>query len=243
MKRTTTIALFYTGVAAFCAGIIAVAMSLRPGLNGSDQPPAAVNTGKETAERWFPIESDLSAVNQENLPVKLADLRGKVWVVAEFYAICPHCAVRNGEELRKLYDEFKDNPDFHIACISVDPESDKPERLKDYAEALGADSKNWWFLNAGDTKTTHEFLEQKLKFFGIRNRTDPMDIETNGKYDHDLGFIVVNRNFEVIGKWPLAEARSDEAKKTFGPDYYQTVKEQLYGRIREELAKDKTTGL
>ena len=43
-------------------------------------------------------------------------------------------------------------------------DNDKQEQLADYAKALSADSRNWWFLNAGDTKATHTYLEKELKF-------------------------------------------------------------------------------
>jgi protein SCO1/2 len=238
MKRTTTITLFYTGIAVICVGIVSLAMWLRSGLT-TPYEPTVIDTGKETAPQWFEIGKDLTATNQANEKVKLSDLRGKVWIVAEFFAVCPHCAVRNGEELRKIYDEFKGNPDFHIACISVDPENDQQERLKDYSTAIGAETKNWWFLNAGDVKTTHNYLEQELKFFGIRERTDPLDIETNGRYAHDLGFILVNRDFKVVGKWPLADARSEEAKK-LDPELYQKLKDELFARIRLELNQKPT---
>ena len=242
MKRTTTIALFYTGVAVLCVGILSIALWIRPSLTNTYKGPAIIDAGKETAPEWFEISKDLAAVNQENQAVKLSDLRGKVWIAAEFFAICPHCAVRNGEELRKIYDEFKNHPDFHITCISVDPENDQGERLADYATALGAESKNWWFLNAGDAKTTHDYLQNVLKFFGIRERTDPVDIEANGKYAHDLGFLLVDREFRVIGKWPLADARSEEAKK-LDPGMYDKMKSELYGRIRQELDKNETPGI
>jgi cytochrome oxidase Cu insertion factor (SCO1/SenC/PrrC family) len=242
MKRNTTIALFYVGVAAVCIGVISISMYLRKGLDTPYQAPIVTNTGKDTEPQWFEIARDLPAVNQDNQAVKLSDLRGKVWVVAEFFAICPHCAVRNGEELRKIYDEFKSHPDFHITCISVDPENDKQEKLADYASALGAKTQNWWFLNAGDARTTHEYLEKELKFFGIRERTDPQDIEANGKYSHDLGFILVDRDFKVIGKWPLADARSEDARK-LDPNLYQKLKDELFARIRLELAKNETPGI
>jgi protein SCO1/2 len=242
MKKNTTIALFYTGVAVICIGIVSIAMWLRGGLDDPYQAPMVVNTGRDTAPQWFEISRDLAAVNQDNQQVKLSDLRGKVWIAAEFFAVCPHCAVRNGEELRKIYDEFKNHPDFHIVCISVDPENDKQEKLADYAKALSAETKNWWFLNAGDAKATHDYLENVLKFFGIRERTDPLDIEANGRYAHDLGFILVDRDFKVIGKWPLADARSEEAKK-IDPDLYQKLKGELFGRIRAELDKNKTPGI
>lgn len=243
MNRTSKIFLFYTGVAVISVAIVALAFWVRNQAPSKKHPERMmVESGRETAQEWFPIEKDLNAVNQENQPVKLSDLRGKVWVAAEFFAICPHCAVRNGSELRAIYDEFKDHPDFHIACISVDPETDKPEKLTDYAKALGAETKNWWFLNGGDPKVTHEYLEKELKFFGIRERTDPLEIEANGRYQHDMGFLLVDRDFKVIGKWPLADARSDEAKKR-DPGLYERLKKELFARIRAELDKNETPGI
>ena len=80
MKRNTTIALFYTGVAVICVGIVSISTWLGKGLNAPYRAPA-VDMGKETAPQWFPIEKDLAGVNQDNKPVKLSDLRGKVWIL------------------------------------------------------------------------------------------------------------------------------------------------------------------
>jgi len=242
MKQTSKIALLYTGVAVISIGIIATALWLRRHHDKKFPEQIAVNQGTESSGTWFEIGKDLNATNQDSQQVKLSDLRGKVWLVSEFFAICPHCAVRNGSELRAIYDEFKNHPDFHIVCVSVDPDADKPEKLVDYAKALGAETKNWWFLNAGEAKKTHDYMENELKFFGIRERVDPLDIEANGRYQHDLGFILVDRDFRVIGKWPLAEARSEEAKKT-DPQLYDRLKADLYSKIRAELEKNETPGI
>jgi protein SCO1/2 len=241
MKRNTTITLFYTGVAVISASIIGTAFYLRSQMPKPDMA-AIVDAGRTTAPEWFEIKKDLAAINQEGKDIKLSDLRGKVWIAAEFFAVCPHCAVRNGEELRKIYDEFRNHPDFHIVCISVDPENDKKEKLADYAQALGAESKNWWFLNAGEAKATHDYLEKELKFFGIRERKDPADIEANGRYAHDLGFLLVDREFRVVGKWPLADARSEEARKR-DPQLYQKLKDEMFKRIHAELDKNETPGI
>ena len=233
MKRNTTIALFYTGVAILSIAIVSLAFYLRSQIPKPDMS-VIVNAGKERPSRWFEIKNDLTAINQEGRSVRLTDLRGKIVLVAEFFAVCPNCAVRNGEELHKIYDEFKNDPDFHIVCISVDPENDDQEKLAEYSKALGADPKNWWFLNAGDAKTTHKYLEQELRFMGIRERTDPVDIETNGKYLHDMSFMLVDREAWVIGKWPVADARSAEALKR-EPDGYARISKELFDRIRMEL--------
>lgn len=235
MTKTTTLTLFYAGVALVCAAILAlVNFLILPGLKtkGAETIDFA-NVGRQRQEAWFPIGKDLVATNQAGEIVKLSDLRGKVWVVAEFFAVCPHCAVRNGKELREIYEAFKDRPDFHIVCISVDPQQDDVEKLKDYAEALGADSKNWWFLNAGDEKATHEYLEKTLKFLGVRERADPAQIEANGRFEHDMGLLAVSRDFSTFGKWDLAFQRSELGT----PEGYKSVKSAMMTRLREELDK------
>ena len=241
MTRTATLTLFYTGVALLCAAILGIAFFLRSRLPEPDMK-VIVDSGRARTSQWFEIGKDLEAVNQDGTSVKLSDLRGKVWIVAEFFAICPHCAVRNGRELREILDEFGSHPDFHIVCITVDPEQDQREKLSDYAKALGADSRNWWFLNAGDMRTTHHYLENELKFFGVRERTDPADIEANGRFLHDLGFLLVDRDWRVIGKWPLADARSEEARQR-DPELYERLKSELYGRIRVELENKPNPGI
>jgi cytochrome oxidase Cu insertion factor (SCO1/SenC/PrrC family) len=235
MNKRTTLILFYTGVALVCAAILAVVnIFIVPHLKskGAEQQ-AFMDVRLETNEDWYPIEKDLEATNQAGEKVKLSDLRGKVWVVAEFFAVCPHCAVRNGAELRKVYDEFKDHPDFQMVCISVDPTEDDEEKLKAYAEALGADASKWWFLNAGDEKATHEYLEQTLKFLGVRERKDPAMIEANGRFEHDMGLLAVDREFRTIGKWDLAFQRSEMGS----PEGYKALKEKMMKRIRAELDK------
>jgi protein SCO1/2 len=239
MSKKTTLILLYSCVALICVAILCIVnLFVVPRLKAKGmETQAFMNTGQEKQETWFPIEKDLIATQQEGEEVKLSDLRGKVWVVAEFFAVCPHCAVRNGAELRAIYDEFKEHPDFHMVCISVDPETDDAEKLEAYAEALSADAEDWWFLNAGDEEKTHEYLENTLKFFGIRERTDPDDIEANGRFQHDMGLILVDRDFNVIGKWPLSDARSEEGRK-LNPDLYESLKKEMFDRISKELAKE-----
>jgi len=235
MNKKTTLILFYSGVAVVCAAILAlVNFVILPGLKSKGaETNDFTNVGQQRDEKWFSIGKDLVATNQAGEKVKLSDLRGKVWVVAEFFAVCPHCAVRNGKELREIYEAFGDHPDFQIVCISVDPQQDDVEKLKDYAEALGADSKNWWFLNAGDEKSTHEYLEQTLKFLGVRERTDPAQIEANGRFEHDMGILAVNRDFSTFGKWDLAFQRSELGT----PEGYKAVKATMMERLRAELDK------
>ncbi len=238
MSKKTTLILFYGSIALISIGIIFLSRYLHHQNEGSGEnlDHLVVNSGKTETKYWFPIEEDLAGTNQEGEEIKLSDLKGKVWLIANFFAVCPMCAQRNGEELTKIYQEFKGDPDFHIVCISVDPENDDVEKLKDYGKALNADPANWWFINAGSEEDTHRYLEEELKYFEIKERKNPVDIQANGRFMHDLGFILVDADFNVVGKWPLADARSPLAMKQ-DPELYERTKKDLFKRIQTELDK------
>jgi len=224
----------YAGVVAFTVAFVGGMMWLGKQVPDQPQPVVMVDPGKVKEEKFFQIAKDFGGMNQAGKEVKLSDLKGKVWIVSEFFAVCPHCAVRNGKDLREIFDAFKDHPDFRMACISVDPETDTQERLQDYSKNLGADPEKWWFISHPNQQETHEYLEKELKFFGIRERTDPVDRDTNGRYAHDMGIMLVDRDWNVIGKWPLYDASTSEARKR-DPELYDQLKKELMDRVRAEL--------
>lgn len=235
------IGMIYGGVAVLSALIIGVAVYL--GKQVPEQPqPDFSNVVAEKEPTLFQIQNDFTGVNQAGEQVKLSDLKGKVWVVSEFFAVCPHCAARNGVELKGIYEQFKDHPDFQMVCVSVDPETDTHDKLEAYGEALGADPKNWWFLTHPNVQETHDYLEKELKFFKIRERTDQADRESNGRYAHDMGITLVDREWNVLGKWPLYDAKSEEGRRR-DPHLYEKLKKELETRIHEELDKNETPGI
>lgn len=241
MNDRRKIVILYSFVAVVSVAFLALAIHLGRQVPEQEEPDFS-GVGAPKAQTFFPIKADFSGVNQAAAPVKLSDLKGKVWIVAEFFAVCPHCAVRNGQELKSIYDEFKDHPDFHMVCVSVDPATDTPERLVDYSKALGADAADWWFMSHPNEKETHDYLEKVLGFFAVRERTDPADAESNGRFAHDMGIMLVDREWNVVGKWPLADARSEEGRK-LDPELYERLKKELHDRVRAELEKNETAGI
>ena len=222
-------------------GVASVAMVALFAKVGSHVPetelPPAINTGKEEVYVFYQISEDIDLTTQDGSKVKLSDIKGEVTVLAQFFAVCPMCTERSGTDLLEMYKRFGDHPDFRIVCISVDPETDHVEQLKDYAEVFNADAKNWWFARHEGEAATHQYLEEVLKFFKIRERTDELDIASNGRFAHDLGFLLVDRDFNVIGKWPLADAASDEGRR-LDPTNYDRLKKEMYETIEQELAKE-----
>ncbi len=88
---------------------------------------------------------EFSLKNQHDITISNKDMLGKVYLVEFFFSRCPTiCPVMNNN-MRHIEEEIND-PNFGIISISIDPENDTPEILKEHAKKIGARSSNWHFL-------------------------------------------------------------------------------------------------
>jgi cytochrome oxidase Cu insertion factor (SCO1/SenC/PrrC family) len=226
----------YAGIAVFAVLLIGTFSWLRAAQENREEVTMknriANNVGRaEKSEPMLTLEEDLVATNQEGEEVRFSELNDKVWIVAEFFADCPMCAARNGDHLMKFYERFRDNPDFHIVCVSVDPEKDDPEMLQKYAEALGAETENWWFLT-GDREKLHGYMEEEMKFLPISERQNELEIESKGRFSHDMGLAVIGKDMKMLEKKDLFFARSQG-----GPELYAHFEKQLMDAVEKGLAQ------
>lgn len=74
------------------------------------------------------------------------DMAGKVCAVNFFFTSCKGvCPVMNNN-LKVVYDEFKNEPGFMLVSHTCDPETDSAARLKHYADSMKVDTHKWIFL-------------------------------------------------------------------------------------------------
>ncbi len=157
---------------AFVIGIVTLTL-LRPLLiHRPDPPPVG----------WQLPEFTLT--DQLGEPFGSRDLAGDVYVASFFFTSCPTICPRLMEQVKKLqwgFDEY-DVEDVRLISISVDPETDTPERLAAYAEGLGVDPARWRLLT-GDRAEIRRLLEQGFKVaMGQRSEDDAMfDIAHSAK--------------------------------------------------------------
>lgn len=114
-------------------------------------------------------------VDQAGRAVALGDLRGKVLVVGFLFTTCsescPIVTAKLAEIQRRLGSDF--GPRVRFVSISVDPLTDTPERLRDYAHRLGADLTGWSFLVGTPVQT-----DEVVRGFGAYARgTDHGGVE------------------------------------------------------------------
>lgn len=177
------------------------------------------------------LEKDLVLTNQDGKEVHLFELKGKVWAFAQFYATCPMCAKRNAQGLKDLYQKFKDEPDFMLVCITVNPEDDTPEKMKSYAKSLGADTSNWWFLT-GDPKALKDYMLNEMKYDPIQKREDPEEAAAKGALAHNMSIALYNREMSMIGRRDLYHAQIQ------GQAIYKETEKALHNMV-ENLLRNK----
>jgi protein SCO1/2 len=124
---------------------------------------------KKSAE--LPSDSifNLPAVwqNQRGDSLHLADLRGKTLVVVMIYTSCRTACPLLVANMKKIEKKIKpaNLEKVSLVLVSIDPETDTPERLRSFAKERGMEAPYWVFLR-GDLNATQEFanvLSMKYK--------------------------------------------------------------------------------
>jgi protein SCO1/2 len=113
-------------------------------------------------------------------------LRGKVVAVTFIYTsctdTCPVLTALMALVQDKLGQDFGEKIAF--VSITVDPERDTPEVLKQYADTFGADLKGWAFLT-GDPAAIR-YIIRRYGVFAAKN--------AKGEVDHTFLTSIVDRN-------------------------------------------------
>ncbi|MEX1188725.1 MAG: SCO family protein [Bacteroidia bacterium] len=102
---------------------------------------------------------DFSFTNQDGTQTTQADVEGKVYVCDYFFTTCPSICPVMSKQLDRVFDAWQDNDDVMILSHTVDPDTDTPEQLKDYASKFDADPKRWIFLT-GDKEALYTQARQ-----------------------------------------------------------------------------------
>ncbi|MFT7071291.1 SCO family protein [Patiriisocius sp. Uisw_017] len=137
-----------------------------------------------------------SFTNQNGETITNDAYKGKVYVVEFFFSTCPSiCPIMNTNML-KIENEFKDEDDFGIASITIDPEHDTVQVLKEYAEGYEVSHQNWNFLT-GDKTEILKLSNEGFKLYAAK------DDNEDGGFSH-------SGLFALVDKRGIVRSRKDE---------------------------------
>lgn len=102
--------------------------------------------------------------DQDGNPLALEDLRGRAVLLDFVYTTCPGpCPILTGlhvEVQRALDPALRDR--VRLVSVSLDPRTDTPAKLREYARKRGADTSNWSFLTGAP-----EDVDAVLRAYGV----------------------------------------------------------------------------
>jgi protein SCO1/2 len=121
---------------AFLGGIILLTL-IRPMMRNEPAPPPVLGQLPE-----------FSLTAASGAPFGSADLAGQVYVTSFFFTRCPSICPRLTAAMGRLQQRYDEEgvEGVHLVSISVDPDYDRPERLREYGTAHGVDTARWTLL-------------------------------------------------------------------------------------------------
>lgn len=146
-----------------------------------------------------------SLTDQEGRPATEQILDGRVTVVDFIFTNCPFVCPQMTGAMADLAARLKDTP-VRFVSVSVDPEHDTPDALREYGRKFNADPARWTFLT-GDQETVKRIIHDSLMF---ELRPDPSrTIETAGggmmnNITHPSKLVLIGPDRSVLGMYEFA---------------------------------------
>ncbi len=131
-------------------------------------------------------------INQNGANITSKDYENKIYVVDFFFTRCPSICPIMTNNMLKIQEEFIKNEDIMLLSMSVTPEIDSVEILKNYAIEKGVnDSK--WNITTGSKKHIYELARKS--YFAVVEQGD------GGLQDfiHTPNFILVDTKKQIRG--------------------------------------------
>ena len=141
-----------------------------------------------------------SLTDQESRTVSDQNLRGKVWIADFIFTQCAGTCPMMTSKMADLQARLK-GASVELISFSVDPVTDTPAVLKQYANRFKADSARWKFLTGG----TQQVNDVEL---GMKIAVEPP--KGNDPLLHSTHFLLVDGKGQVRGIYDNNEINADK---------------------------------
>ena len=150
-------------------------------------------------EERLPVYNQIpqfSLVERSGRPFGLDDLKEKVWVADFFFSTCPGPCPRMNARMAELQQALSGESDVRLVSITVDPDTDSPAVLADYANRFHASEGRWYFLTGAKSVIRHLAKDG----FMVGGAEDAML--------HTTRFMLVDRQGRLRGYYDSSEDES-----------------------------------
>jgi protein SCO1/2 len=133
---------------------------------------------------------EFELTDQNKKKISNSDYLGKVYVVEFFFTTCPTICPKMNQSMLQLQEAFYGNPKFGLVSITIDPEHDSSEVLKEHSNLLGVKHYNWHFLT-GDKKYIYNLANKGFNLYAGENN------KAAGGFEHSGLFALVDKEGKI----------------------------------------------
>lgn len=178
---------------------------------------------------------DFALTERSGKTVTLDDLKGRVWIADFIFTTCGGPCPIMTSRLGDFMQTVKERNIPHVSAVSftVDPETDTPEVLREYATMKLADDYDWLFL----TGTSKQLFELSVKGFMLTAQKGDEDHSV----DHSPRFVLVDQKGRIRGYYEVVtneEILAMEPGRFIGqpmnPDTKAKLLKDIMTLLREE---------
>lgn len=131
--------------------------------------------------------------NQDGQAFTNKDVEGKVYVAEFFFTTCPGICPMMNDNMKQVYEKYKDDPDFRILSYTCDPKTDSAARLKVYADSMKVNTDKWVFLT-GRKDSLYNMARFSYSIDDVNNNLTHIEDD----FIHSQFWALVNRKGEVM---------------------------------------------
>ena len=137
---------------------------------------------------------EFSFTNQNQKTITNQSYHNKVYIVEFFFTTCPSiCPIMN-QNMVKIQDQFFGNPNLGIASLTIDPITDTPEVLKEYAIQYKITNPNWNLLT-GDKEAIYKVANSGFNLYVGENP------QVDGGFEHSGFFALVDQEGNIRSRF------------------------------------------
>ena len=172
---------------------------------GVQEGPKSEETPAPQPAASLPVKGQVTgeflALERHGLPVRFADLKGKVSVFSHLYTVCPHGSKAVLQAMKSLNEEFGSRKDFHQVSFALASTRETPAFFKSYAESLSVeDSAPWWFTSL-EQPVLEKFVTTELGLKAPRPIPTEEQLNPFDQYENDLRLVLVDQKGRVRGHY------------------------------------------
>jgi protein SCO1/2 len=189
------------------AFLLSIILALFSCTSKTDKLPILGNPSIVGKDTIYPTVPAFIFINQDSIEITDKTFDNKIYVADFIFLDCPTICPKMTNEMIKVYEAYKTNPNILYISHTIDPFNDSIPRLKSYSENLGADSKKWFFVT-GEKEKIYSLAEESNFATAYADSTAP------GGYVHSGGLLLIDKFKHIRGVYEGTDPNETERLKS-----------------------------